>query len=373
MARDVARRLAQLQKRRSGTDRLFAMDSAYADAVIAKSLLQEAWQKRVLKGAYTRYALGAMQEVDADYTKVSLETAERVGKSLSAGFSALGTPIEFRLQGSVALNVHVRGMSDVDLLNLHGTYLTYHKFGPKANTYGGSTGKSSLEVLKDLRIQCESILKKSFPAAHVDCSGGKAIKISKGSLQRPVDVVPSHWFDTRDYQEHGLEFYRGVTILDKKANTTCDNFPFKHIGLINYQDSQASGGLKKAIRLAKNVKYELDEEGGVVDFPSFDIAATMYHADIASLKLGATYELAILAETQRFLSYLAANESAAKALMVPDGSRLIFDRQSKLEGLSQLAVEMEDLAKEVAREQKPLLGANPALHLAREELNKSVL
>ena len=53
----------------------------------------------------------------------------------------------------------------------------------------------SLDVLWNLRTKVEKVLKEKFPATTVDVSGGKAVGISGGSLARPVDVVPSHWFD----------------------------------------------------------------------------------------------------------------------------------------------------------------------------------
>ena len=65
------------------------------------------------------------------------------------------------------------------------------------------------------------------------------------------------------------------------------------------------------------------------------------------------YELGILAEAQRFLDYLYHNEAFAKSLYVPDGSRIIFDTQDKYEGMKKLSVEMDDLLREVAKEQKP--------------------
>jgi hypothetical protein len=41
--------------------------------------------------------------------------------------------------------------------------------------------------------------------------------------------------------------------------------------------------------------------------------------------------------------------------MVPDGSRRIFDTEDKYQGLRTLSYEMDELAKEVAKEQSPHL------------------
>ena len=43
----------------------------------------------------------------------------------------------------------------------------------------------------------------------------------------------------------------------------------------------------------------------------------MYHADMGQLRIGLVYELAILAETQRFLDYLHHNKDFARTLVTP--------------------------------------------------------
>lgn len=377
MAREIGRRLNQLRNRRLGADRLGRLSETARSEVLSKSLIEEEWQKRARTQPYTRYALGAMQEVDVDYTRVSLETAHRVGNQLNNGLTEAGFSVDFRLQGSVPLNVHIRGVSDVDLLNIDTSFYTYHTDGVRSRSglYTSPTPKTSMGVLTALRQQAEKILVAKFPAATVDTSGGKAIAISGGSLARPVDVVPSHWHDTIEYQSSGLERDRAVTILNKKRAVTLDNLPFLHIHCIKERDEHAMGGLRKAIRLCKNVKNDAIEDGRTISFPSFDIAATMYHADLAMLRSGYFHELAVLAETQRFLDELYHNPARAKSLRVPDNSRLIFDTEDKYNGLKTLSVEMDDLAREVAKEQNSQLSSLPEFSLSdtRATLSKVVI
>lgn len=352
MARNINARLGNLRIRRRGLDRLtrLAEDAQYD--VLAKSIQDEPWQKRAATQPYTRYALGAMQEVESDYTRISIETAQRVGKKLAASISN----VEFELQGSVPLNVHIRGVSDVDLLILATDLVVYDGAGPVATTGGYSPSpKTSSGVLANLRADVEKVLPIGYPSATVDVSGGKAVKIFGGSLPREVDVVPSHWYDTADYQRTGRQSDRGVYIYNKKTGERPRNYPFKHIQLVDERCKTAFGGLRKAIRLCKNVKSDADSEGTSIPFPGFDIAATMYHADVQALQFGYLYELRILAEAQRFLDVLYHNETFAKSLGVPDGSRVIFDTQEKYEGLKKLSVEMDDLLREVAKEQSPIL------------------
>lgn len=367
MARDIGKRLSQLNTRRRGTDRLARLNAAEQSEVVRKSLTTDSWQRRATDKPYTQYALGAMQEVDADYTRKSLETAERVGKQLLAGLEAKGRTIEFRLQGSVPLNVHIRGVSDVDLLNLEKFFYSYIVTGVRAQAglYAGTaTTETSVQRLIRLRKECVDVLQDAYPATDIDTSGGKAIAISGGSLARPVDVVPSHWLDTVEWQRTQVERDRGVTILDAKVPETVDNLPFLHIDRIHSRDrDEAAGGLKKAIRLCKNVKNDAIEDGRQIQLPSFDLAGIMYHANQAALRNNAFFELEVLAETQRFLEYLVNNKPYALSLDVPDGSRRIFNTDAKFEALVALSSEIDDLAREVAMEQDVLLRLKQSLQL----------
>lgn len=358
MPRDINKRLMQLQSRRTGGEPMTILGAQ--DSVLAKALLTEAYERRAPDKPYTKYALGGMQEVGPAYTKISIDEAERVGKQLRGGMPSYGRSVHFRLQGSVPANIHIRRVSDVDLLVLDDTFVVYARFGKQARqgSYIASND-TSLSVLQKLRSASEAILKTAFHAATIDTSGGKAIKVKGGSLRRQVDVVPSHWFDTITYQETLHQVDRGVFILDKKVPTTIDNLPFKHIQKLDERDFVCRDGLKKSIRLSKTVKADAEQDGTKIALPSFDIAATMWHADQVALAAGVANELAILHETQRHLDALATNHTLAKTLMVPDGSRRIFDTNEKLEALNDLSREMDDLTLEVAREQSAVLKYRP--------------
>lgn len=376
MTRDIGKRLQQLKARRSGADRIALLNSTDGLDVLAKSIYGESYTRRATGQKHTQYALGAMQPVDADYTRISLEEAERVGKQLDSGLRARGRDIGFRLQGSVPCDIHIRGVSDVDLLVLDEAFITYDATGARARAgqFNSPIAYTPLSALQSLRSGAESILKDKFPQAKVDTTGGKAIKLSGGSLRRPVDVVPSHWHDTCDYQVTWRETDRGVKILDKSVPESVLNMPFRHIERINQRDAQARSGLKKAIRLLKNVKADAIEEGAKIPLPSFDIASAMWHADLGALAAGSVYELAIVAEAVRHLDYLARNTAHAKTLLVPDGSRPIFNTAEKLEALIQLSLEMDDLALQIGREQDRLLHhVQPSLRQVEEVLRRSVV
>ncbi|WP_373991918.1 hypothetical protein [Duganella sp. BuS-21] len=349
MSRNIKARLNNLSQRRTG-------DSAIAlDAVLAKaaglSVTLESYQEKTSR-EYTRYALGSMQEVGPAYTKICLGEADRVGEQLKAGLAAKSISIETRVQGSVACNVHIKKHSDVDLLALDDRFFTYDTEGPKAlsGTYQNRYARSAKECIQELRSAAITALRERFPAVTVT-PGSKAIGMVGGSLQRKVDVVPSHWHHTSAYQSTGKEWERGVYILDSQNDAMIKNLPFVHIEKISSRDSVCSGALRKAIRLCKNVKADAEAEGTVIALSSYDIVATMWHADLQNLILAGQFDLAILSETNRHLRFLAENHAYARILTVPDDSRKIFDTDEKLKGLNALSAEISDLAIEVAIEQ----------------------
>ena len=374
MASNIDDRLSRLSIRRKGLDRTTRLAEDARAQVLAKALTIEPYQRRASGQPYTRYAIGAMQEVDADYTRVGIDEATRVGKQLESGLLSASISVAFELQGSVPLNVHIRGVSDVDLLTLDTAFFTYDGSGVLAQLgrYTSPISYTPLSALQQLRTVAEKTLVKAFPAADVDRSGSKAIKISGGSLRRPVDVVPAHWHNTVAFQHSGQRHDRAVRILDRKTSTTPENLPFLHIKRVHDRDQLCLGGLKKAIRLCKNVKADAAEDGNEIALPSFDLAATMYHCDLAALSAGAGQELVILAETQRHLDRLARDFVFANTLLVPDGSRRIFDTSAKRNALVALSIEMDDLAHQVALEQATRLrGTNRDFRLVDEALRRS--
>jgi len=353
MARDINQRLQQLRTRRDGT-RGTAMDSAALNTILFKSAPPaELWESRGSGNqAYTRYALGAMQAVGETYTRVSKDTANRVAKQLKERLTKYGIYADFELQGSVPLDVHIKGVSDVDLLALSGEMFWYDGSGVRAlrGDYKNPAKRQTLEVLNELRACIEIELPEAFPKASVDTRGAKAVKISGASLERDVDVVPAIWHDTERYQATSVASDRGTKILDKKKQFAVPNQPFRHIELVRTRCEQLGGGLRKAIRLCKNVKADSDRN---IALPSFDIAALMYHANQANLRLGQLHELAILSETQRFLDELARNATYAKTLRTPDETRAVLDSEEKVQALVMLSIEMDELLDAVYAEHEP--------------------
>lgn len=349
---NYTKKLASMRNRRRGFDSTAALSKSASFAEEAATF-REAYEDRA-KTEAIKYALGAMQELEAKYTRVSIEEGNRVRDQLNAGLGMAGIPATFEYQGSVPLNIHIRFASDIDLLVLHAGFVTIDWGGARAQTYRVRSS-SVLEDMLALRRKCESILENKFPAAQVDKTGAKSISLSGGSLQRKVDVVPSHWHDTAAYQQTGAKHDREVKILNKGELTLITNRPFLHMRRIEEKDQRTSTGAKKVIRLLKNIKKDSSQN---IKLTSYDIAALIWHMQDEALRKPYYLELSLVAETQKYLQFLVDNPSYAKSLDVPDQSRKIIDTPEKVTSLQQLKAEVDELAVDLAREISPLFVAS---------------
>lgn len=347
---DFYKRLNRLEKRRKGTDLTYNVFDSMSPGVTSSNEFDtlkysiEKWQTISDKPS-VRYAVGAMQEVDKRYTEISIETAKRIENQLhSRLLNNHGIKTEYRLQGSVPLNIHIKGVSDVDLLVINKEHYRSEK-------YLNTLRSEDIRVLKELRRASVYELNKAYPAVSIDSTGAKSITLTGGSLPRDVDVVPSHWVETNEYEIQKQLYLRGVNILDNKTPTTLMNLPFKHI---NYIDSRCKyltgGGLKKAIRLCKTIKADLVEEGHPIYLSSFDLASIMYHANVDNLKRGESFALAIVLETQRFFDYLYHYPHYRNVLYTPDNTRKIFDNSKKEASLLTMSVALDKLVTELRKD-----------------------
>lgn len=345
MARNFDSRLERLKSRRQGPSELQKGQMTRDGRFVP---LEESYQKRGTKIAST-YALGAMQQVDPEYTAKSYEEGDRVRNQLEKALAG-EIPVEFDYQGSVPLNIHIKGVSDIDLLLVRTVFVVIDKNGPRANThYSPWTGDSGESLLSQLRSRAEQILVNAFPEANVDVAGSKAITISGGSLRREVDVIPSHWYDNAEYQQSLLKKDRGIFIYLKKENDRTLNYPFLHMHQIQSKDDVTLGNTKKIIRLLKTLVADYDE-GAPIELSSYDIASLVWHFENAPLLVHNWNELALLWVTKANLDSMVANENQTKDLITPDGTRKIIDKEAKFLSLIRLRNEVNDLVVEVANE-----------------------
>lgn len=361
---DFERRLDSLKERRQGSREraIFeSMESFAANQAIqtGQDIRKKEFFETLNEKAGVKYAIGAMAAVDEKATNVSIKEGERVAESLITSLRNEGENVTKRLQGSVALDIHIKGHSDVDMLIVVENPVNVEAPRVMPNNYLPSNdARTLLQIIKDVRSKSEKILPRNFPVAKVDCSSSKCISISGGSLAREVDIVPAVWFDTIKYQTSLQEHDRGVKIYHKEEDSFLLNQPFKHIKLINDRDVIYDGNLKCVIRLMKNMIADMPDykKRVVKKLSSYDLAAIGYHMN-QSLQAPYYMKLSLIEKTRSHLAVLLASGEYRASLSVPDQSRKIFDNDEKVEALSILSKEMNELAAAIFKELKPFHGA----------------
>ncbi|WP_165745023.1 hypothetical protein, partial [Pseudoalteromonas sp. Z9A6] len=263
--------------------------------------------------------------------------------------------IDARCGSLDAYDIHIKGHSDVDMLIIVTNPVNIELPTVNPNGYSPATDTRGLiNIAKDVREKSERILPISFPKAEVDSSGNKSIALEGGSLRRKVDIVPAIWFDTIRYQRSGLESDRGIKIYHKADHEFHLNYPFTHIKMINDRDSLYSGNLKSVIRLLKNMIADMPDykKRTAKNLSSYDLAAIAFHMN-TDLDVPSYMKLALVEKARAHLAFLNSAKTYRDTLDVPDGSRKIFNEESKTEALEILTNEISDLAKAIYEELKP--------------------
>lgn len=346
MATDYSNRIGRVNARRNNTavahlskSASFTEDSSFLDSVT------EGYRSKT-KSKNFQYALVSMQEVDAQYTAISYREAERVAKQIDSRLLSRGKVVTVELQGSLPLNVHLRRVSDVDMLVWPWSFFVFDRYGVAASSYTASASNAVSEIIS-LRSECCSVIQSAFPAAKVDDSGAKCITVSEGSLLREIDVVPSVLYKTATYQQTNNDEDRAVHIFDTKAGELITNYPFKVRALINAMEGRTGGGCKKAIRLLKNMKEDSDTSIALSSFNIMSLVYAMRESDLVHLSY---YEGKIVASLQSWFFTLANDETYLRSLDTVDGSRKIVQSAADVLAVAQMSAELNMLVLRIAQE-----------------------
>ncbi|MBK8752959.1 MAG: hypothetical protein IPL99_15595 [Candidatus Competibacteraceae bacterium] len=266
---NYSNKLQRLHDRRQG---FYSSDGIYNFAKALSSQQRTEKFESITESESVKYALGSMQPVDDDYTKNTYTEGNRVRDRLLEGLSSptVNIPVTFEYQGSVPLDVHVRGNSDIDLLVLHNGFVTADQMARQHHTYSDYKGKPATDELYNLRKESINILERRYYGGKVDQSGSKSIKLSGGSLNRIVDVVPSHWLRHLAWKQSGEKSHRAIYVLDSHAGIRLENRPFMHIKRVKDKCVVMRGTLRKVVRLLKNLRYDATP---TVNLSSYDITA----------------------------------------------------------------------------------------------------
>lgn len=328
-------------------NRLQKLKSRRQDIQTKLFSLSESFNKNEY-GDSTSYALEAMEPINETYTQNTFKACDRVKAQLKPGLKQYGIEIDFRYQGSVPTNTHIKLYSDIDLLTIHEGFYSLERPQIPSIPYQGDP----LQDLKNLRNKTYSILDTVYPGCDIDDNGSKCITISGGSLNREIDIIASNWYNSLIYKENPEEGNRGIHILDRDKNERIINFPFLHIYWLNAKDERVNGNEKRMIRLLKSLKVDADFK---IKVSSYDIASLVYRMDDAELLINRWERLKLLYSTNNFLLKVINDITFRDSLYVANGTRKIFCIEgAKVEEVSKLQKELQELILSIANQISPL-------------------
>ncbi|HHC7373012.1 TPA: hypothetical protein ACN30B_002061 [Vibrio parahaemolyticus] len=346
-------RLKSLKDRRQGTRERVLLENSLSQYDPRDLRTQESYE-RLSESAAIKYTVGAMAAVDSASTRISIQEGDRVADTLISMLGNAGIRATKEIQGSVALDIHIQGHSDVDMLILKEDIVLVQTPKLDGSSCAASDQRPMKDIIRELRLTSEQKLTSRYYEATVDCSGNKSIALSGGSLKRKVDIVPACWYHTHDYQRSGLKHDKEVQIYHKANHELVGNKPFMHIKKVNDKDSIYSGNLKKVTRLMKNLVADMPDykKGKAKKLSSYDLTALAYDMD-GQLSCPPYMSLALVERLRAHLSLLVSSETLRDRILVPDGSRKVFNEESKLEALQIISNEVDDLAKAIYKSIAP--------------------
>ena len=303
-----------------------------------------------LVGDTQKYVRMAMMAVDEEYTRKTKQAGEAAKEHLRRELS----DVDFRYQGSVMTDTHIKGTSDIDLLVLCTKF--YHTdISRVRNELNNSFSHSYTEIanlrsynnrfspyqgncyqdLRSLRLDIERIMKSHYVIC--DTSKAKSVKITNQNLHRDVDVVTSCWYDSYYYVLHGEdEADRAISIFNKETNIDIGpDYPFLSISRINSKSAATNGRLKRMIRFLKNVRSDSNK---VIDLTSFEINAICYDIPIQEYQDKEYKELVSLLWSRMYHLW---RDGTAEQLTSVTGNELVFKgKPDKVEALKLLEDEV---------------------------------
>lgn len=301
-------------------------------------------------GETVTYVLESMEPIENSYTQNTYEACEKVQTHLLSGLKEKGIDVQFRYQGSVPTNTHIKNYSDIDLLVIRQGFATVEPPQQVVTPYQGNP----VEDLKDMRKYMFKILDSVYSAAEIDDTGSKALNISGGSLNRSIDIISCNWYNSVKYSETLDEDYRGINILHREKNERILNYPFMHIYWINHKDQKVNGMAKKLIRFLKTIKADADKE---IKVSSYDIASLVFRMEDSQLLLSESKSLLLLENCNSFFQKIIDDKSFRDTLYVANGTRKIFaDDGVSVEELKKLKQELTDVINDIIADVKPLYG-----------------
>jgi hypothetical protein len=264
------------------------------------------------------YTIGTMQPLDREQTAVYFSESRRLQQIIGYAAGIAGIATAFRYHGPILTDTHISFRSDFELLVINMNFITLESPQKAAIPFGESP-LDSLRILRNLSIEA---IKTTLPECEVDTSDAISVKLSGEGMARDIQLIFANWFNTNEYVKSRQEKYRGLTILDSEGNRRRLSLPFFHNSLIAEKDERSGGAARKLIRLINSLLFDAGEKNGLSDY---DIASLIWNMPERNLSYGHGQEIQLVNSGYDYLIYVLTNEAYRTNLMVPNGTRRLFD------------------------------------------------
>lgn len=328
--------------------------SRYNPAAIDEStLLNESLRTelKALSGSRVmEYVKRSMQGVEPMYTRNTIVAGDKVKTHLKKN----NPNLDFEYQGSVMCNTHIKGYSDIDLVQICNRFYGHDsktKFSQEYQQFGltekqrralldvieGSIyAGDAIKDLRDMRLEAENVLLAVYN--DVDTSKDKSIEVNLTNPIRKVDIVTASWYKSVNSAKSGDNVDKGIRIYDKAKNNMLPvDYPFLKIKMLNEKDKTVNGRLKKMIRFLKTIKADSDVK---IKVNSFDISSVCYNIDVLSYHNKPYYELVYILQVE--LGKIVTDDFYRNNIKSIDGTEFIF--RDKPEKFGQLALLLNELS-----------------------------
>src|SRR5262245_5413109 len=104
------------------------------ESILVRASMANEVYRRIKESESVRYAVGAMQPIDPEYTKNTYAQGDRVRDQLK---QRLGVTCDYKYQGSVTTDTHIKARSDIDLLVIRLGWEWVEPPQPVPNPYQG--------------------------------------------------------------------------------------------------------------------------------------------------------------------------------------------------------------------------------------------
>lgn len=280
------------------------------------------------------YVKRAMQGVEPRYTERTIEAGDKIKQHLKKN----NPNLDYKYQGSVMCNTHIRGYSDIDLVQITNSFYSHESIEKFSRKYNSDSSLSFLQKVNLMKVingvpfqgnvndelrrnrnEAERVLTNMYN--NVDITKAKSIEVNPTNPNRIVDVVTASWYESVNSALENDAELKGIQIYDKQKNVRLSvDFPFLKIRLLNEKDKSVNGRLKKMIRFLKTIKA--DSEYELKGLSSFDISSICYNIPYLTYYDKPYYELVVVLYLE--FNKIINDENYRNSIMSIDNTEPIF-------------------------------------------------